>query len=143
MVYLDTSALAKRYLPEANSDRFEAWFTANVPAAISRLTFVEMRSTLARKRRERAITADREQAALSELRTDLQDGLLVVEPGSDAHFVEAFHMIERLSDLPLRTLDALHLAIAALGEAKRIATADDVMRRAAVALQLEVVYFGT
>ena len=51
-VYFDTSALLKRYLPERNSDAFEAYFREVESAQISRLTLVELRSALARKRRE-------------------------------------------------------------------------------------------
>ena len=48
----------------------------------------------------------------------------------------------KLTELPLRTLDALHLATAQTLETDTLATADDVMRRAAEALGLTVVYFG-
>ena len=142
MVYLDTSALLKRYVPEANSVAFEQYLATLLPAAISRLTLVELRSGLARKRREGAIRADREQAAVTEIRIDLQDGLLQVQPSTDQHFVEAFHLIERLPDIPLRTLDALHLAIALAMGAQELATADDTMSKAATALGLRVAFFG-
>ena len=51
-VYLDTSALVKRYLPERNSEAFDAYFSELAPTRISRLTLVELRSTFARKRRQ-------------------------------------------------------------------------------------------
>lgn len=142
LIYLDTSALIKRYVPEKNSRAFDEWFVAHAPCAISRLTFVEVRSTLARKRREKVIGEIQEREALNELRTDLQDGVLTVFPGSDAHFVEAFHLIDRLAALPLRTLDALHLAIARLETSERLATADRVMLQAAQALGIETVSFA-
>ncbi|MGB7992062.1 MAG: type II toxin-antitoxin system VapC family toxin [Candidatus Methylophosphatis roskildensis] len=142
MIYLDTSALIKRYLPERNSDRFDAWFAEHAPASVSRLTFVEARSTLARKRRDKTIRASRESAAMDEIRTDLQDGVLWIQPCGDEHFVEAFHLMEQLRNVPLRTLDALHLAVARLGEFSGLATADIIMRRAAEELGLEVAFFG-
>ena len=74
--------------------------------------------------------------------TDIQDGLLTVSPASDLHFVKAFHLMGELAELPLRTLDALHLATAQTLETTTLATADDVMRRAAQALGITVVYFG-
>ena len=76
MVYLDTSALLKRYLPEAGSEMFEAYLSTLGPATISRLTLVELRSALNRKRREGAISTEQEQAAATEIRIDIQDGLL-------------------------------------------------------------------
>ena len=141
-VYLDTSALLKRYLPERNSDAFEAYFRDVESALISRLTLVELRSALARKRREGRFDASKEAEVLVEISTDIQDGLLTVSPASDIHFVAAFHMMGRLAELPLRTLDALHLATAQTLETDTLATADDTMRRAAQALGLSVVYFG-
>lgn len=140
--YLDTSALLKRYVPETHSETFEAYLAERTPAAISRLTLVELRSGLARKRREKAISADREQAAAAEIRQDIQDGLLRILPGGDQHFVAAQHLIEKLPDIPLRTLDALHLAIAQDMNAAELATADDTMALAARALELRVVFFG-
>jgi hypothetical protein len=144
-VYLDTSALIKRYVPEQNSDRFDAYFADQVELtalAISRLTFVEVRSTLARKRRESRLNIEQENAALQALRSDIQDGILSVHPMSDVHFVSAFHLLDDLPTLPLRTLDALHLCVAQAMGAKEIATADDVMRRVAETLGLNVAYFG-
>lgn len=141
-VYIDTSALVKRYLPERNSEEFDAYFAELEPAAISRLTLVELRSTFARKRREARLNPEQEAAAMNEVRTDIQNGLLAVAPASDTDFIEASRLMDVLSELPLRTLDALHLATATVLGSGVIATADDVMRRAAQQLQLEVVYFG-
>ena len=100
-VYLDTSALLKRYLPERNSDSFEAYFRDIESALISRLTLVELRSTLARKRREGRFDASKEAEVLIEISTDIQDGLLTVSPAIDIHFVAAFHMIGRLASVAL------------------------------------------
>lgn len=142
MVYLDTSALLKRYIPERNSEAFDAYFADHAPASISRLGLVEIRCALARKRRNRQISENRENAAVEEVRTDIQDGVLVVHPGRDEYFAEAFHLIGRLHDMPLRSLDALHLTIAQSLNARELATADAVMRDAAQALGIPVVYFG-
>jgi predicted nucleic acid-binding protein len=142
MVYLDTSALLKRYVHEPDSDAFDDYLARLLPAAISRLTLVELRSGLARKRREGAIAAQHEQAAMTEIRIAIQDGLLHVLPAADQHFVDAGHLIDRLSDLPLRTLDALHLATAQATGADELATADQIMARAAAALGMRVAFFG-
>ena len=142
MVYLDTSALLKRYVSEANSEAFDTYFVAQAPAAISRLGLVEIRCALARKRRNRTISTGLEKSAMDEVRTDIQDGVLVIHPGGDAHFAEAFHLIDRLIEIPLRSLDALHLAIALSLDVRELATADAVMRQAAQALGMDVAYFG-
>ena len=142
MVYLDTSALLKRYIPEANSELFEAYFIAHAPASISRLGLVEIRCALSRKRRNKQITAEREKAAMNEIRTDIQDGILATYPVDDSHFAEALHLIDQMPKVPLRSLDALHLAIARSLDTHELATADAVLRQAAQSLGMKVAYFG-
>lgn len=143
MVYLDTSALLKRYIPERNSEAFDEYFADHAPASISRPGLVEIRCALARKVRNRQISENRENAAVEEVRTDIQDGVLIVHPARDEYFAEAFHLIGRLGDVPLRSLDALHLTIALSLNARELATADAVMRDAAQVLGISVAYFGT
>lgn len=142
MVYLDTSALLKRYIPEANSEMFDAYFVVHAPFSISRLGLVEIRCALARKRRSKQITAEREKAAMNEIRTDIQDGILATYPVGDTHFAEALHLIDKMTKMPLRSLDALHLSIALSLDAHEIATADAVLRQAAQTLKMNVAYFG-
>ena len=142
MVYLDTSALLKRYIPEINSEAFDTYFVDHAPLSISRLGLVEVRCALARKRRNKQITAGREKAAMNEIRTDIQDGILVTYPVGDTHFAEALHLIDKLTKVPLRSLDAIHLSIARSLDVHEIATADSVLRLAAQALGMKVAYFG-
>ena len=142
MIYLDTSALLKRYIPETNSDLFDAYFVGHAPLSISRLGLVEFRCALARKRRSKLIAAGREKAAMNEIRTDIQDGILVIYPVGDTHFSEALGLIDKLVKVPLRSLDALHLAIARSLDAQELATADAVLRQAAKIVGMKVAYFG-
>ena len=44
--------------------------------------------------------------AQAALRQDLQDGAFSIHAVSDQHIVNAYHLIEQLANLPLRTLDA-------------------------------------
>ena len=57
------------------------------------------------------------------------------------HVAAAAEMISRLRRHPLRTLDALHLAIALAIKCRQLATADRTMADAARASGLEVVRF--
>ncbi len=141
MVYVDTSALIKRYITETNSDEFDAFFMSHGPIAISRLTLVEIRSALARRQRAGEISAEIAEQAMDEVRIDLQDGILDVFPVADEQVAQALHLIERLTPLPLRTLDALHLAIALDCQASDFATADRQQAEAAHALGLNVISF--
>ena len=52
-------------------------------------------------------------------------------------------MIESLSSIALRTLDALHLSIAHDISATTLATADKVMAQAAEQIKIKVKWFGT
>jgi uncharacterized protein len=137
MIYTDTSALVKRYLIEPFSAEFEALFM-QAPLVTSRLALVEMRCAVARKRRNREITARIENRVTGEMATDIQDGALLIEEIGAAHFTAAFHLIDRLTDTPLRTLDALHLSAAEQIAASAFATADKAQADAASALGLTV-----
>jgi uncharacterized protein len=142
MVYVDTSALIKRYITEANSDEFDAFFMARTPLAISRLTLVEMRCALARRRRNNEITALLETQAMDEVRTDIQDGALIVHPINDDQVVHALHLIDQIAPLPLRTLDALHLSAAIRIDAHKFATAEKNQAAAAQALGMTIFTFN-
>lgn len=62
-------------------------------------------------------------------------------PMDDARFAEATNLIARYPEHPLRTLDALHLTLAADLAVSMLATADGVMADAAVNMGLQVVRF--
>ena len=141
VVYVDTSALIKRYVTEPISDEFDAYFMARTPLAISRLTLVEIRCALARRRRNGDISAVLEEQVMDEVRTDIQDGVLEVHPVSDDQVTHALHLIDQVAPLPLRTLDALHLAIARHHHTSDFATADRQQADAALALGFNVATF--
>jgi uncharacterized protein len=110
--YLDGSALAKWYLNEAGSAEFVDLIAARQVALISRLTVVEIRSLLARRQRSGDITAEYQLDANRIFDSDVRRGFLQVEPLVDDQAVVAADFIEGLVEHPLRTLDALHLAVA-------------------------------
>jgi hypothetical protein len=140
MIYADTSALVKRYLDEPFSADFEALHMQGA-MAISRLSIVEMRCALARRRRNGEIGAEHENRVNAELASDIQGGALWVSDVGNEHFAAAYHLIGRLAHMPLRTLDALHLAVAEQIAAAGFATADRTQAEAARALGLTVYDF--
>ena len=75
--YFDSSALVKRYVREAGSDVVEG-LLASGPAAISRLTEVEVTSALARRTRTGDCSVEERDVALAMLARDM-DSFLVVE----------------------------------------------------------------
>jgi uncharacterized protein len=139
--YIDTSALAKWYLNEPQSEAFEEFISTQAGAAISRLGVVEFRCLLARRRRAGEISRKTEDSVQRAFDDDIRQGVLEVYPLEDLHAVGAAGLIARLPGQPLRTLDALHLAIALDHSAKVLATADRVMANAGKSLGLKVVAF--
>jgi predicted nucleic acid-binding protein len=140
--YIDTSALAKRYLDEAGSDDFDAFLSRWSRVLISRLAVVELRCLLQRRRRAGEIDAAYERVALAEFADDIRSGFFQVEPLADRHAVVAHDLFDQLPRHSLRTLDALHLAVTQSAGAALLATADRGMARAAAALGIGVVTFG-
>ena len=141
MIYVDTSALVKRYISEAGSDVFDAFFLAQAPLAISRLTIVEMRCALARRRRNQQISPELETRVLEAFRLDVQDGALAVSSFLEDDLTLAYHLMDEVADLPLRTLDALHLAVARRHAIPAFSTADKKQAEAAHQLGFELHHF--
>ncbi len=86
-LYLDTSALAKRYLNEPFSEQFEAFIREEPTAAISRLSVVEFRCLLARRRRAGEITKAIEPRVYASFEKDVGAGFLQVYPVADEHLI--------------------------------------------------------
>ena len=139
--YLDTSALAKWYLNEPFAEEFEAYVLERPSADISRLTVVELRCVFARRRRAGDLARSAETRAYAAFEQDVSSGFLRVHPVTDQYVVEALALIDELARVPLRTLDALHLAVARGLDVEEIATADRVVANAAKSLGLRVVRF--
>ena len=66
---------------------------------------------------------------------------LICHPFTQWIVLGGVNLISVLSDIPLRTLDALHLLIAKETQADILATADRIMIAAAKAMGLSVVRF--
>ena len=137
MFYIDTSVIVAYYYPEPLSEKAEAFLMAHLRPAISTLTEVEMFSALSRKIREGELS--RKDAAkivakfLSHVDSHFYTHLLL-EPH---HYRLARDWIG-LFNTNLKTLDALHLAIAQ-GEGLTFVTADQGLAESAKVLDLDVV----
>jgi len=131
-IYVDSSALAKLYVPEPESDRLEAFLQGRRDLMISELAITEVLSAVARRRREGMITAHQ---AL-----DLRDAVLADADSGSFHRLdmspvvhrEAERLLFHIESVALRTLDALHVAAALLGLATHVVTYDARMRSAAL-----------
>jgi predicted nucleic acid-binding protein len=139
--FIDTSALAKWYLPEARSDELEAWVQEHAPVAISSVTLVELRSLLARRRRIGELDPGQEDRVFATFEEDLMAGNLRLVPPEAEDMRSAADLIARCR-APLRSLDAIHLATALRLGAPLLATADRVQAAAALELEIALVWFG-
>ncbi len=140
--YIDTSALAKWYLPEAGSDALAHWMQQQEDTCISSLTRTEFRCLLARRQRMQLLSGVQVQELYAIFQQDCQAGHLLLFPVTDQHIINAELMIESLPTVALRTLDALHLSIAHDISAKTLATADRIMAQAAAQIGIKVEWFG-
>ena len=142
-VYVDTSALVKRYVHEPRSQAFDDFVAASDDEfVLSPLTLVELQSVLMRRLRQR----DFDRSYLKRLRglfnDDLQAALWVVQPFPTAAFAEATRLIETL-DVALATLDALHVASAKALACTHFATADRQQAQAAKRCGLSIHDFSS
>jgi predicted nucleic acid-binding protein len=141
VIYFDTSALVKWYLPEEQSNEVEKYIQEHGPVAISELTVVEMRDLLARHRREGTLDPNTEIKVFATFEEDIRQKFLICHPLSDGVAQGAVNLLSVLCDLPLRMIDAMHLAIAKEIQTDVLVTADPVMASAGEKLGLSVVRF--
>jgi predicted nucleic acid-binding protein len=108
--FLDTSALAKRYLVETGSGWIKSFFlpTLNQVIVISELTPVEMFSLLARRQREGYISPQDAAAFRADFLVHFEKQYLVVNLESSI-LLQARSLV---TNYKLRTLDAIQLASA-------------------------------
>ena len=111
MSYLDTSIIVPAYCAEPLSDRVGELLGKMADLTISDLTEVEFYSALSRKVRQRELTLAGAQELRSNFQADLGTGIYRQVRVEAIHYQMAREWIGRF-DTVLRTLDALHWAIA-------------------------------
>jgi predicted nucleic acid-binding protein len=100
-----------------------------------------MRTLLARRRRERNIDSKTEIKIYATFEEDIRQKFLICHPLPVGLAAGAVNLLSVLSDLQLRTLDALHLTIAKEIQTEVVATADRIMAIGAEAMGFSVVRF--
>ena len=139
--YLDTSALAKWYLNEVGSELFVAWIENQDDTHISTLTVTEFRCLLARRERMKELGSASAQQIFATFEHDIEQGFLILHEVQNEDLNMARQLIDRLANFPLRTLDAIHLAIAERINTAALASADKVMLESADYLGMQIVSF--
>jgi len=109
-MYLDTSVLVKRYTVEPDSDEVDDQLVG-ATLVTSELALGEVWSALLAKERGRIISVAQRTAAWSAFNEDIAEGVLRIIPLDGVMIREANEaMLDVHPHVPLRTLDAIHLA---------------------------------
>ena len=137
--YFDTSVLFKRYIQEFGSDRARSLARQYRPVS-SAITPAEMLSALYRRRVAGDLTDSAFEAIVDRMRADRRQWQLMEVSPLLLDRVE-----EIVVEIPLRALDAIHVASAltfraATGIPVPFITADTSQRDAAATLGLEVIW---
>lgn len=130
ILYLDTSALVKLYVPETDSDKIIQLVDAAEMPSTSRMAYAEARAAFARKRREQAVNLRDYRTIVQDLDNDWETFFIV--DVSDALIKRAGQLAETFA---LRGYDAVHLASAVIvaeqgSEAVMFACFDEKLSRA-------------
>jgi predicted nucleic acid-binding protein len=131
-IYIDSSALAKLYVPEPESDTLDAFFQGRRDLMISELAITEVLSAVARRRREGMIAPHQALEIRDAVLADADSGSFHRLDMSPVVHREAERLLFNIGSVALRTLDALHVAAALLGSATHVMTYDARMRAAAM-----------
>ena len=134
-VYLDTSALAKLYVQEAESDDLDSALIGRRDLLISELTLTELTSAIARRVREGEIEASIARRIYQQLFRDVRAGEYRLLDLTSATHREAERLLLTIGrHAPIRAGDSLHLAVAALADARTLVTYDRQMHAVASTL---------
>ena len=135
--YIDTDVLTAYYCPEPMSAVVERQLTALNRPTISTLTEVEFCSVIAKKVRQREIKRVHAERLLAQFLIHRDSGFYSVVPLQTEHFRLARDWLATLST-PLRTQDALHLAVAVVAKLP-LMTADRSFASAATKLGARII----
>jgi hypothetical protein len=119
-VFLDSSALAKRYVEEPGSDRLEEMLSSASSLGVSVICPSEVVSALCRRRREGKLSPQQYVKAKQALFEDIEDASVVNI--TDQVIARAVEILERW---PVRSSDSLHIASAAEWSAELFVSAGE------------------
>jgi len=117
--FFDSSGLAKRYIKEPGSEKIERALADASEVGISLICPPEILSALSRLSRQGSISASQYDLMKSALYADIEDMAICAISVPVVH--KAIDLVERL---PLRTLDALHIACALDWQANLFVSSD-------------------
>jgi predicted nucleic acid-binding protein len=137
-MYLDTAIIVKLLVREPDSDWFDRHLVGQHLES-SELALTEVRSALLAKERAGHITSPERVAGGEKLREMVEEQVLRLLPLNRAVLDRASAIqLACHPKIPLRTLDALHVATCDLHRSGKLATTDARMRAAAEQFAMEL-----
>jgi predicted nucleic acid-binding protein len=134
-MYLDTAVLVKLFVAEPDSPFF-GQLVDGQPVCSSAIAYTEFWSALLGKERAGAITGDERHRAWAAFQRHVEEETILLVPLSEATLKKANHILEQCHPrVPLRSLDALHLAGCDQAQEWPLCTTDARMRQAAEVLR--------
>lgn len=139
MIYLDSAILVKLYTAEADSEHWRNLLGSRTDLATSSLALPEVRSALRQKVMLGFLKRGQENPIWQEFHQATQAGIIRTFPMGNDVIDQAILILQSMPrKLPLRALDALHLATARLTDCSALATTDQRMRAGAAAMGLDL-----
>lgn len=139
-IYCDTSVLVAYYVPEIHSAQAEQVLDGHAERILSPLVITEVSSAFRRKIHDKVLPRADAQAAWDDFKRDVATGIFRLTELERRHYDHAAATMWQTKER-LRTLDAVHLAVADL-DGFTMATADDVMAKVGKALGIKTLWAG-
>lgn len=139
-IYCDTSVVVPYYVPEVHSAKAEQVLDSHPQRIISPLVLTEVSSAFRRKVHDKVLSRADAQSAWEDFKQDVATGIFRLTELERRHYDHAASTMWQAKER-LRTLDAVHLAIADL-DGFTLATADDLMAKVGKALGIKTLWAG-
>lgn len=137
-MYLDSCIIVKLLVPEKDSEFFQERLE-DLYLSTSELAWTEVAAALLSKERAGVLTSAKRQAAWAVFVSRVQAKEIVLEPLDGTTLRKAHQILESCHPgVPLRTLDALHVAACDLSQDFPLCSTDRRMRDAARLLKIPV-----
>ncbi len=137
-VYVDSSALVKIYVPEADSEEVEATLRRRRDLVISDLVVTEIVSAAARRMREGTLSTANLGYLQKTILEDIEsDRIRLVDLHSATHR-DAERILMTVDSVALRAADAIHLALALESDCRSMMTFDVRLAEAARSVGIAV-----
>src|SRR5262245_44951885 len=134
-MYLDSCILVKLFVRERDSDFFGK-LTDGKTLSSSILAYTEVFAAFLAKERNGGITPGQRRRAWQSFEQNVDEEIILLSPFSPATFKKANHLLECCHpQIPLRSLDALHLAACDHLQDWPLVTTDKRMRASAALLR--------